>query len=450
MFSSEVGRAQYSLSARTIGIFLGSIILFSVAAALVSAKMVATGFVLTAASFFGVALVRGQFASAVPRLDSVAVHLGLLLSYAVISSLWAIDPLGSLGTTLLALLIGIATLGMRQMIATETRPNLLHMGEGLWMGLAIGLVYLAIELASAQSIKIWLYNLLDMKPGDLAPLSYFKWKHGELVHISRDDLSRNMAPLALFLWPTVAALIGSRTRFRASWIAAAMVVLAIAVIMASKHESSKVAIVGGLLTFALACYARQLTGRLVMVGWVCACLAVLPGVLLAHRLELHKASWIQSSAQHRFIIWNYTAEEVLKSPLFGVGARTTYVLGPQLEAQGVSGPEGRFRRTLSTHSHSVYLQTWFELGLVGAALLTLFGLSILQAVSSLDTRKQPYAYATFTSAAIMAASSFGIWQFWFMALFGYCAMLFGLGSRLLDDAERPGESPAQARPPLTA
>jgi O-antigen ligase len=323
---------------------------------------------------------------------------------------------------------------MRQMVGTETRPNLLHMGEGMWLGLAIGIVYLAIEFASHQSIKIWLYNLLDINQGELAPLTYFKWKNGDLVRISSDDLSRNMAPLALFLWPAVAALIGSRTRFRATWAAAALVAAAIAVIMVSRHESSKVAVIGGVLTFTLAYFAPRAAGRVMVLGWVCACLAVLPGVLLAHRLELQKASWIQNSAKHRFIIWNYTAEQVLKSPLFGVGARTTYVLGPQLEEQHISGQEDRFRRTLSTHSHSVYLQTWFELGLVGAALLTLLGLSILQAVSALSPRKQPYAYATFASAAIMAASSFGIWQFWFMALFGYCVMLFGVGSRLLDDS----------------
>jgi O-antigen ligase len=170
------------------------------------------------------------------------------------------------------------------------------------------------------------------------------------------------------------------------------------------------------------------------VAWVCACLAVLPAALLAHRLDLHNASWLQTTAKHRIIIWNYTAEQVLNAPWLGIGARSTYVLGPRLEPEITTPPDEAFRRTLSTHSHSIYLQTWFELGLVGASLLTLLGLSILQAMASLARRLQPYAYATFASAAIMAASSYGMWQLWFIALFGFCAVLFGLGCRLLEES----------------
>ena len=106
------------------------------------------------------------------------------------------------------------------------------------------------------------------------------------------------------------------------------------------------------------------------------------------------------------------------------------MLGPQLEQTLETPPDERFRRTLSTHSHSVYLQTWFELGLVGATLLTLLGLAILQAIRALAVPLQRYAYATFASAAIMAASSYGMWQIWFIAMFGLCAVVFALGSEL--------------------
>jgi hypothetical protein len=44
---------------------------------------------------------------------------------------------------------------------------------------------------------------------------------------------------------------------------------------------------------------------------------------------------------------------------------------------------------------------------------------------------QPYAFATFASAAAMAATSYGMWQLWFMALFGLCAVLFSVGARML-------------------
>ena len=38
--------------------------------------------------------------------------------------------------------------------------------------------------------------------------------------------------------------------------------------------------------------------------------------------------------------------------------------------------------------------------------------------------------ATFASAAIMAASSYGMWQIWFIAMFGLGAALFAPGAEL--------------------
>jgi O-antigen ligase len=88
----------------------------------------------------------------------------------------------------------------------------------------------------------------------------------------------------------------------------------------------------------------------------------------------------------------------------------------------------------------VYLQTWFELGLIGATLLTLLGLAVLQAIGTLGPQLQPYAYATFASAALTAASSYGMWQIWFVGAFGFCAVLFGLSARLKPGACRIHES----------
>jgi O-antigen ligase len=434
MFSSEVDSAGFSFRARSYGMFLGTVIMVSVAAALVSAKTVPFFFAVMVASFLAAAAVRGQLGDAVPKASPVFWHLGAFLLYATATSAWALEPRAAFGTTVLATLMGLGTMAVLQLIAAERRPNLLHMGEGLWLGLSVALLYLCVELATGQSIKIWVYNLIALKPGDVAPTEYFGWAGGRLVAISREDLSRNMAPVTLFLWPAVTAVMGSVPRSRAIVLAVAMMLIAGVVLMTAWHETSKVAYIGGIAAFVFSRFAPQATARVAMVAWVCACLAVLPAALLAHRLDLHNASWLQSSARHRIIIWNYTAEQVLKAPWLGIGARSTYVLGPRLEPKIATPPDEEFRRTLSTHSHSIYLQTWFELGLVGATLLTLLGLSILQAMASLARRLQPYAYATFASAAIMAASSYGMWQLWFIALFGFCAALFGLGCRLLDES----------------
>jgi O-antigen ligase len=188
----------------------------------------------------------------------------------------------------------------------------------------------------------------------------------------------------------------------------------------------------GLATFACSQFSLRLTGRLAVLFWVLTCVAVLPATLMAYRLDLHHASWLPASARHRVIIWNFTAEKLFDSPWFGIGANMTYVLGPELDRQTPKSSDGALGRTLSIHSHNIYLQTWFELGLFGAALLTLVGLSILSAIRGLIPLVQPYAYATFASAAAMAAASYGMWQMWFMASFGLTAVLFWVGASLLN------------------
>ncbi len=380
MFSSALDRSRHPLASRSWGIVLGSIILLAVAAGLVSARTVPFFFGLTVAGFLAAAAIRGQLRHAVGRRGPVFWHLAAFLLYAALSTTWGLDQGEALLVVFLAALIAAGTLILLQLFDEETQPNLLHMGEGLWIGLIVALVYLLVEVLSHQGIKIWLYNAIGIGRGDLAPAPYFTWSGTRLIAISPDDLTRNMASLTLFLWPGVLAMLGTLSRPWGIVQAVLTVIVSGVVVMLATHETSKLAFVGGLAAFACARLSLRFTGRLVAISWVFACLAVLPSALLAHRLDLHNATWLQATARHRIIIWNYTAEQVLKAPWFGIGARSTYVLGPRLEPKITTRPDEAFRRTLSTHSHSVYLQTWFELGLVGATLLTLLGLSILQAI----------------------------------------------------------------------
>jgi O-Antigen ligase len=436
MFSYELDRRRNTLSTRSRGILLGSILTAAVVAAMVSARTVPFLYAVAVTAFVVAAAARGALVVGTLPRGAVAWHLAAFLGYALASASWAFDPHMSFVMTSVAILVAAGALALMQLLADETRPNLLHMGEGVWIGMLVGLLYLFIELVSEQSIKIWVYNMLGLQPGDLPHREYFGWTGEKFNYISPEDLTRNMVPVAMFLWPAVMATIGALQRRSGLVVAGLAVLLAGAVIMLSRHESSKLAYVAALLAFAGAFVAVRPTGRLIAAGWVIACLAVLPSALVLHRLDLHNAEWLPQSARHRLIIWNYTAEQVLKAPWFGVGARTTYVLGPRIDEQPITRPDENFKRTLSVHSHSVYLQTWFELGLFGATLLTLVGLAILQAIRGLVPPLQPYAYATFVSAAVMAASSYGMWQSWFVAMFGMTAALFALGAQLLAERYR--------------
>ena len=166
---------------------------------------------LVVAGFLGAAAVRGNLQSAIPRRSSVALHLALLLVYALASAAWGMDPPGTLLAVALAMLVALGTIALMQLFAEEPLGNLLHMGEGVWAAYVVGLLYLLIEIASDQSIKLWLYNLIGLGQPDLPHPGFYEWSGGRLVAISDEEIKRNIAPLTLFLWPAVLAALGTFT-----------------------------------------------------------------------------------------------------------------------------------------------------------------------------------------------------------------------------------------------
>ena len=143
-----------------------------------------------------------------------------------------------------------------------------------------------------------------------------------------------------------------------------LVLLTAAVVLLSRHESSKLALIVGLVAYAGSLTSLRWGRRAVALGWILACLAVAPAALLVHRAGLQDASWLQATARHRISIWNFTAEKMLELPFVGIGANMTYVLGPEIEDETPNFGSQPLQKTLSIHSHSVYMQTWLELGLL--------------------------------------------------------------------------------------
>ena len=430
MFSSDLDPDVHPLATRSWGIVFGSIITVSVAAAVVSARTIPFSFAATVLAFVAAAPLRGRSQLVVPQLGTVSLFLATFLLYAALSAIWAIDPGLTLFKTSLALLIMLGAIVLSQMIARETRPNLLHMGEGLWIGLLVALLYFLVEILTDQSIRIWILNTLAFQPGDIGPDRFYRWSGDQLVSIARGSLTRNVSPITLFLWPAVLAMHGTLVGPTKTLGATVLVILAAAVVLLSPHETSKLALLVGIVVFGCALAWPLFTARLAAIGWVCACLAVLPAALLAHRLDLQNASWLQQTAQMRIIIWNSTAEAALQNPLLGIGANMTYVQGSELGNSSEPDPEDPNSRHLSRHAHSAFLQTWLELGLLGALLLSLVGLAIVNAISNLSRAFQPYGYATFASGAVIASASYGMWQIWYMAMFAYCVVLLALGRSL--------------------
>jgi O-antigen ligase len=126
------------------------------------------------------------------------------------------------------------------------------------------------------------------------------------------------------------------------------------------------------------------------------------------------------------IIWNRFTEETMKQPLVGVGAGMAY-WNP---ASRKPMPGEQFPR-YSRDVHCVYLQIWYELGVIGAALFALLGLAILQRIQRMPHNIIPYAHGAFASAAATIASSYGLWRPWFNLMFVLGVVAFAIGLRAL-------------------
>ena len=210
--------------------------MIALTAAIVGPRTLAFTYWIVVAGFLLAAALRGDIEFRQVRPGPVAISFAAFLLYALLSAFWAIQPEVALTKASMALAIAASALLIWSMLINETRANLLHMGEGVCIGLLLGLLYLLIELLTDQSIKLWLYRAIRLGPEDLNPRSFFKWDGRSLMAISKDDVTRSIAPAVLFLWPTLMIIRGA---WPTPWRTAGglfLVLLATVVVMISWHE----------------------------------------------------------------------------------------------------------------------------------------------------------------------------------------------------------------------
>ncbi|MBI1650874.1 O-antigen ligase family protein [Hyphomicrobium sulfonivorans] len=408
--------------------------------ALMSPRTLAISFWLVALGFAASALLRrheldmSQF-----RPGPVVLLLAVLVGYIFLGMMWADVPAVPLEKGVLVGGTVAALWMMTALIRQETRPNIIHMAEGVFFGLLIGALFLLVEQLTGRIIKVTALNMLGFQPGDLTPVHYYVWKDGILDSIMADDMTRNMTGVGVYLWPPVAAIMAVWRRPNNVVFALVLFAVAAVTLLLSNHASSQIALVAGIGVFALASKSVRWARRCVMTGWLIACFAVIPLAFAAYKANLQQVDALGSSIQSRLIIWKFTAEKTLENPWLGVGANMTRILGPELEKNAVTVGNDRWPHSLSLHAHNLYLQTWFELGAVGAVLLAAIGLAILGAIANLDLRAQRYALAAFSSSAAVVASSYGMWQVWLIGTLAIAALAMCIGVRALETS-----SPAHA------
>jgi len=294
---------------------------------------------------------------------------------------------------------------------------------------ALGGLYLLLQMLTDGAITRFVMNTIPMvRPDNTKRISIV---HGEVRRINLNTLNQNVTLLMLHVWPGILMLSAvARPQWRKPMIALFFGTSA-AVILLSKHDSSQLALLGSALIFLLARKWYSQTIRGLAVLWCLGFALILPLSFAAYDAGLHLSQSLPLSYKARIIIWEYTSEKTLEHPWVGVGVNSTRERdnAHERETHPSEQPEGFvFKRTTGHHAHSLFLQTWYELGAVGAVLLALAGALVVLRSSRLPKHAQPFAAATFATFAIIAAFAWGAWQTWWLCAGALAAVYLCLGA----------------------
>lgn len=370
-----------------------------------------------------------------------SIPLALFLGFAAMSAVWSSDASTTLKSTLTAALTFLQWHVVNQWLANQPGERLRPVAFWFVIAALIGGLILLHEVWSNQLIR----RLIDENFHLFELTKYTRVNKFGHMRIPSAELNRSIAVLNMFLWPSILCAASLWSGRKAKLIAVALVVSATLTTIGSNHETSKLALVAGLLCFAVAYWWHRAAVILVGSAWALLVLGCVIAAQLAYDpLELHKASWVQRSAQARFIIWHNTATNIAEAPILGAGVRTGYVEDERRKRGDVHAPAKQGGATIHRHAHNVYLQNWFELGFVGAALFLGAGLGTLCAITRLPEHTQPYALAAFSVFSMEIASSWELWQTWFMSLFALTAIYMALAIRSAEDGD--AEAKASSRP----
>ncbi len=349
------------------------------------------------------------------RSFSPAIVLSLgFFTWCLTSALWAPSFSRSLligSTAILFTLISYVSIRTTQDLPKEDTT---FIQRGIFVGFVIGVSYLVIEAFTKQSLLIWATNTI--KGIGEPSAAYVEKINGEITAIQKTVLNRNMTALLIFFWPCLYAIKNflqtkhiSRPYIHA--IQFALFLTTAGLLLWSEHESSKLALLIGAVFFMIAHWSRKLSLYMLAGCWVIATLLPIPTTKLIETSKIQEISVLPKSARDRVYIWTYTASESLKTPIAGRGVGSTPLIN---EEQGRE--DKLFEQRLSRHAHNIFLQTWYELGAIGAILLCCLGLALLKAVFYFEIQYIPFGIAHFSAFMTLGAFSYGMWQFWFDAI----------------------------------
>jgi len=182
-------------------------------------------------------------------------------------------------------------------------------------------------------------------------------------------------------------------------------------------QASTLAIVIGLVVFALVYFQPRFTIIIITIGIIIYALLspfLSAGLLTIGFLEDMGLDPSRNLRQ-RLAIWEYVSSLIGDHPICGHGFDSSRALG----ATGVKLADTGWD-ALPLHPHNAFLQIWLELGGVGILIACMIVASIAHSLLRLAGKPLVAATHSATIAAIgvIALVSYGAWQHWWIATWG--------------------------------
>lgn len=353
-----------------------------------------------------------RFLSKLVQPTPILISIAAFVGWVFIACLWAADPMEALEkAAILALVMG-ASLVVIQQLEGLSDDAVTQLAQGVLIGFLIGGLYTAFETISQEGLTRFMLTytpFIEHSGGKHVTI-----ENGTAVRMSGAHMTRVSFEFALFLCPAIlAALATTRGALRLACLAA-ITAFSVVVILWSRSQTAQLVVLLTFITLAFALCFRNLTRLAIAAGFALVVLFIVPIALSLFAAEVHKDPNLFTSARARVIIWDYTAKRVLEHPILGVGTYSTRFIHqariakePTWEGDLLVRPETR------DHPHNVYLQVWYELGVVGALLFGWMGLVILRATKDADISVQPFLLTQFAMTGVLIGPTYGMWQSWF-------------------------------------
>ena len=313
-------------------------------------------------------------------------------------------------------LLTIAALSDNRTIPDDARRAII---VSFLLAFGVAVVVMAIDITAAMPVRRFLMSMVPVRP-----LEALSIQNGWVVSAPSYLLNKSIAVMMALFWAAMlASLTFAKTSATISWLRRALIAALVVAVYLSDHETSKLSLVLSTILFLVARFAFPWARRLAVAAWTSCVILIVPIALLANSANLQQAPWIQPSAQHRISIWTYASQQILAAPVVGVGIGAT---------RGVEDPGGRVWVQVSpemsfvvgrkVQPHNIYIQVWNELGGIGAVLLLLTGLAVINRMSRATAEVRPFYFATFATCAVQAGLNWSMNSSWYLPIFAIGAL----------------------------